>query len=234
MNSPSDELKALYGQRFQSREEYRNRVWQVLVTHYFQRYVTAQATVLDLGCGYGEFINHIACGTKYAMDLNPSTAALLAPEIYHILQNCSAPWPIGDNALDVVFTSNFFEHLPDKATLGLTLAQAHRCLKPGGLLVAMGPNIKYLPGQYWDFWDHLLPLTEASLQEGLVLHGFEMEECHAKFLPFTMSNAREYPMAFLKLYLKMPALWSIFGKQFLIIARKTSALNSGPEKAARL
>lgn len=46
----------------------------------------------------------------------------------------------------------FFEHLPDKAHLLRTLGQIRRCLKPGGCLIAMGPNIKYLPGRYWDFF----------------------------------------------------------------------------------
>ena len=34
-------------------------------------------------------------------------------------------------------------------------------------MIALGPNIKYLPGSYWDFWDHFLCLTEMSLGEAL-------------------------------------------------------------------
>ena len=67
-----------------------------------------------------------------------------------------------EGELDLVFTSNFFEHLPDKSSLGRTLEEIFRCLKPGGRLVAMGPNIRFTGGSYWDFWDHYLPLTEAS------------------------------------------------------------------------
>jgi predicted SAM-dependent methyltransferase len=57
-------------------------------------------------------------------------------------------------SLDVVFTSKFFEHLSDKPSLVATLSKAFRCLKPSGRLIALGPNIKYLPGEYWDFFDH--------------------------------------------------------------------------------
>ena len=99
------------------------------------------------------------------------------------------PWRLEDGSLNVVFTSNFFEHLPDKAALGRTLEEIFRCLAPNGKLIAMGPNIKHLPGKYWDFWDHHLALTETSLSEGLTNRGFEIAKCVGKFLPYTMVNS---------------------------------------------
>ena len=69
-----------------------------------------------------------------------------------------------------------------------TLRQALRCLKPGGRLIAMGPNIKYLPGTYWDFFDHHTILTEASLSEAMEVAGFKVENFRARFLPYTIIN----------------------------------------------
>ena len=66
--------------------------------------------------------------------------------------------PLLAGSADVVFTSNFLEHLPDKATLELLLDQALLAMKPGGRLLILGPNLRYLPGQYWDFYDHHLGL----------------------------------------------------------------------------
>ncbi len=218
MSDKAQDLATIYDQRFAGRQEYRQRVWRVLIDHFFARFVPPAAAVLDLGCGYGEFINQINCHSKYGMDLNSTTGRLLAKDVRFLHQDCSAPWPLPPNSLDVVFTSNFFEHLPDKATLGLTLIQAWRCLKPGGRLIALGPNIKYLPGAYWDFWDHYLPLTELSLSEGMRTQGFEIELCHARFLPYTMVNAPEYPLLFIRLYLAFPVLWRMAGKQFLVVA----------------
>ncbi len=218
MTEYSKQLTTIYTQRFAGRESYRARVWQVLIRHFFQKFVPADGAVLDLGCGYGEFINQVSCGQKFGMDLNPATAELLAPEVSFIEQDCSEPWPLADETLDVVFTSNFFEHLPNKETLGLTLEQAQRCLKPGGRLIALGPNIKYLPGAYWDFWDHYLPLTEQSLSEGLRNRGFEIETVLPRFLPYTMVNAPEYPPALLRLYLALPVAWRVLGRQFLVTA----------------
>jgi SAM-dependent methyltransferase len=220
MTHDSQQLAAIYQRRFEGAQDYRNRVWQVLIADFFGQWIPPEATVLDLGCGYGEFINNVCCRAKYGMDLNPIAAKLLGPEVQFIQQDSSTPWPVADDGLDVIFTSNFFEHLSDKRTLSATLDQAQRCLKPGGRLIAMGPNIKFLPGTYWDFWDHYLPLTEASLSEGLQTHGFEVTTCLDRFLPYFMVHAPKYPLIFLKLYLKIRPAWRIWGKQFLVVARK--------------
>ena len=171
--------------------------------------------------GYGEFINQVSCRRKFAMDLNPKTARCLDPSVTFCQQDCSARWQLEDNSLNLVFTSNFFEHLPDKIALGKTLDETKRCLAPGGRLIAMGPNIKYLPATYWEFWDHHLPLTENAMGEALETRGFQIEAKIAKFLPYTMVNRPQYPIAFLRLYLKLRMAWPLFGRQFLVIARKT-------------
>jgi len=218
-HSPTD-LQRIYGARFSDNLEYRRQVWSVLVGDWFSRFVKQDAAVLDLGCGYGEFINTVSCGQKFAMDLNPDAPKFLGHDVKFLQQDCSARWDLPGASLDVVFTSNFFEHLPDKSALGRTLDEIHRCLREGGRLIAMGPNIKFLAGEYWDFWDHYVALTEASLKEALMTRQFEIEVCRPKFLPYTMASGPRYPVAFLRAYLKLPLAWSIFGKQFLVIARR--------------
>src|SRR3954471_10130130 len=175
MASTEQELSKIYHRRFVRTAAYRNKVWQVLTREFFNRWVASDAVVLDLGCGYGEFINNIAAKRKLAMDLNPDAPSHLAKDIEFLHQDCSAPWPLADNSLDVVFTSNFFEHLPDKENLNRTLRQALRCLKPGGQLIAIGPNIKFLHGEYWDFYDHHVYLTETSLGEAMEIEGYKID-----------------------------------------------------------
>jgi len=223
MASTEQELSKIYHRRFIRTAAYRNKVWQVLTREFFNRWVKGDAVVLDLGCGYGEFINNIPAKRKLAMDLNPDAPAHLEKNVEFLHQDCSSPWPLPDNSLDVVFTSNFFEHLPDKDCLNRTLRQALRCLKPGGQLIAIGPNIKFLHGEYWDFYDHHVYLTEASLGEAMEIEGYQIDVLLPKFLPFTMVAAPEYPMFFVRLYIALPLLWRWRGKQFLIVARKSSA-----------
>lgn len=217
------ELQAIYERRFRrDRVAYREQLWATLVDSFFQPMIPPEAAVLDLGCGYGEFINHVRARERYAMDLNPKATEHLAPEVKFLFQDCSARWDLPDASLDIVFTSNFFEHLPDKLALKLTLLEALRCLKPGGRLIAVGPNIKYVQGAYWDFWDHFLCLTEASLAEALANNGYLVRQSIPRFLPYTTINQPAYPMAFVRLYLRLPFLWRFFGKQFLVVAERAA------------
>jgi SAM-dependent methyltransferase len=216
----SHDLQLQYAMRFERTEKYRLAVWKVLTREFFSRWIRKGWVVLDLGCGWGEFINQIDAARKYGMDLNPDSARRLAPDVTFLPQDCSQPWMLPDEHLDVVFTSNFLEHLPSKQSLRQTLDQAFRCLKPNGRLICLGPNIKFLHGSYWDFWDHYLALTEASLGEVLRLTGFVIDLATGRFLPYSMSRGFAPPPVFLRLYLKCPFLWRFFGKQFLVVSRK--------------
>jgi SAM-dependent methyltransferase len=223
VSDQGQDLRAIYQRRFGQTAAYRNRVWQELTASFFTSWVRPDAAVLDLGCGYGEFINNIRAGRRLAMDLNPAAAGHLGEDVEFLEQDCSARWPLPDETLDVVFSSNFFEHLADKACLQRTLRQAFRCLKPGGRLIAVGPNVKYLPGAYWDFFDHHIPLSEASLGEALAIEGFVLERVVPRFLPYTLVKAPKYPIVLLRLYLKMPWLWWLKGRQFLVVAGRPAA-----------
>jgi SAM-dependent methyltransferase len=213
------ELEQIYGARFAGRTGYRTRVWRVLAP-YFAQWFPRDGAILDLGAGYCEFINNAPARTRIAMDLNPSLRERAAEGVRLLQQDCLEPWDLEPASLDAIFTSNFLEHLPDKSAVRKTLLNAFRCLRPGGRFIAMGPNIKYVPGAYWDFFDHYVELTELSLAEGLSTSGFEIERCVARFLPYTMSDGRQYPLWTLKAYLALPAAWPLFGKQFLVVARK--------------
>lgn len=221
MGDRTEVLRDEYRIRFAKTMRYRNAVWKILCDHYFSKHIGADAHVLDLGSGWGEFINNIRAAKKYAMDLNPDTARHLTDGTHFLHQDCSQPWQLPGDSLDTVFTSNFIEHLPDKERVERTVSEAHRCLKPGGLLICLGPNIKYAPGAYWDFWDHFIPITELSLCELLKIQGFDVPLCIGRFLPYSMSTGMTPPLFMVKWYLKWPLLWFFFGKQFLVIGRKS-------------
>jgi len=218
-----DDLQTLYEERFAGAEAYRQSVWRVLMSDFFQRYVDGCRAVLDLGCGYGEFINQLQGPACYGMDLNPAAGVRLNPGITWFQQDCSQTWPLPDNSLDLVFSSNFFEHLPDTHRLLSTLREAHRCLRPGGRLIALGPNITYSGDAYWEIPDHYIALSEESLGDALRTAGFTLERVIPRFLPFTMSDGRRYPMFMVRLYLRMPLAWRLFGRQFLVIGVKQAA-----------
>ena len=215
-----EQLAKEYQLRFAAHREYRDAVWRVLTAEVFQHFVPRDGTVVDVGSGWGEFINNIDAAAKVAIDLNPDTARHVNPDVRLIQQDCSAPWPLDQGSVDCVFTSNFLEHLPNKAAVEATLMQARRALRDGGCLVCMGPNIRHMRGEYWDFWDHYVALSDSSLCEVLQLIGLVIERRVARFLPYRMSGRRKSPLRLVRWYVRLPFVWPIFGKQFLIVARK--------------
>ena len=225
MSSASDgpllagqELDEIYARRFEATFEYRASLWKVLVNGFFQQFVPKNGRVLDLGCGYAQFINAVQAETRYAMDLNPRAGELVVADVSFFLHDCSMPWPLLDDSLDVIFTSNFLEHLTDKTALRSTMQEAARCLAPGGKIICLGPNIRYLSGAYWDFWDHHIPLSDRTMRELLELAGFTIDRCIPRFLPYTMSDGKPPRLAIVRAYLRMPFAWRIFGRQFLVVA----------------
>ena len=83
------------------------------------------------------------------------------------------------------------------------------------------PDIRYLPGCYWDYFDHHLPLTHLSLSEGLELAGFEVQRIVPRFLPYTVKDSPiRIPQFAVRAYLGLPIVWPVFGRQMLVVGSR--------------
>ncbi len=223
MDAPTDQpsLKKLYARRFKPEERARkNALWQVLCESFFQRYVSESDVVVDLGAGYCEFINNIRCARKFAVDLNEETQRCAAEDVAALLKPVSDLSPLEDASVDVVFASNLFEHLPSKQELMATLTEIHRVLRSGAKLLILQPNIRYAFKEYWDDFDHYLPLSHQSLSEALELADFSIQEVRPRFLPYTVKSALPASRFLLRLYLRLPPLHLLFGRQMFLVAVK--------------
>jgi SAM-dependent methyltransferase len=220
----TDELDALYRNRFDGAElAAKAAIWKVLCQDYFQRFVRPTDTVLDLACGTGEFINNIAAGRRLGIDVREDARSVLAPEVEFQQGSATDLGAIPSSTVDLVFTSNFLEHLRSKEQLLDLFHQVRRVLRPAGRFLIMGPNIRYIPGPYWDFLDHHLPLTDRTIAEAFALTGFEVQFAIDRFLPFsTKSNLPQAPWL-VRLYLRFPPAWRILGKQFLMCGVRAPA-----------
>ena len=216
----SKDLSRLYKIRFEEAHLPRkNEIWSVLCEDFFSRFIGPDDTLLDIACGYGEFSNNMRAGRKIAVDLNRDAKTFLDDDVEFNYLSATELSELGENTVDVAFTSNFLEHLPDKEALDTLLEELKVVLKPGGRFVIMGPNLRYLSGEYWDFYDHHLGLTHLSLSEALQLKGYAVDTCIDRFLPYTTQGALPTHPALVRLYLKVPLAWRIMGKQFLLVAR---------------
>ncbi|MHB8876814.1 MAG: class I SAM-dependent methyltransferase, partial [Myxococcaceae bacterium] len=167
------DLSQIYKTRFPETDlETKNRIWRVLCDDFFARFVGEADTVVDVGAGYCEFINNIRCRRKIAIDLNPDVKRFAGADVEVINESCTNMSSLAEGTADVVFMSNFLEHLPSKDLVYETLAEARRILRAGGRLIILQPNIRFLAREYWDFFDHHTPLSDRSLVE--VLQSMEM------------------------------------------------------------
>jgi len=213
--------KDLYKLRFDDNEKNRkNNLWKVLCKDFLQDFIDPESTVLDLGAGFCEFINNIQAKIKYAVDINPQLKDYAAKVVRVINAHCADLREISAESVDVVFSSEFFEHLKNKEELFATLKEVYRILRPGGKLIVICPNIRYVGHKYWDFIDHGLPLTHLGMREALLMHHYALVKLVPKFLPYTTKSCLPKSSFLLKVYLKIPVLWKIFGNQMFIIAEK--------------
>jgi ubiquinone/menaquinone biosynthesis C-methylase UbiE len=127
-----------------------------------------------------------------------------------------------DASIDVCFMSNFLEHLHFRQDIMVTLSEVFRVLKPGGKILILQPNIRYLYKEYWDFFDHHIPLSDKSLVEALQIAGFSIAEVIDRFLPYTTKSKIPQSRWLVRLYLKVPFVWKIIGKQAFVCGVKTA------------
>lgn len=215
--SESEHLRVLYGARFRDEAEARDDIWAVLCQDFFQRWVPADATVLDVAAGHCEFINNIKAAHRLALDLNPDVAVRAAVGVETFVAASDRMTDIADASIDVAFVSNFFEHIP-RETILTTLAEIRRVLRPSGRLLILQPNVRYCARDYWQFFDHITPVDDRALAEALVSQGFEVTECLPRFLPYSTKSRLPTAPSLVRLYLKVPPAWRVLGKQAFLVA----------------
>ncbi len=216
--------RPLYEVRFSPDEE-RNRdaLWAVLVRDFLQPRIPETCTVLDFGAGSGNFLRHVKAGRKIAVEREEFTP----PEgCEKVLSRDGALAGVADESVDRVLASNVFEHLAGPEALLAALREIRRVVRPDGRLFVLGPNWRYCYPEYFDFLDHRLPLSDASLAEALAVTGFEVELMKPRFLPYTTKGNRLASPALLSLYLRLPFLHPLVGKQMFAVARPASRLAS--------
>jgi SAM-dependent methyltransferase len=117
--------------------------------------------VLDVGCGEGELARHLSAGAWVGLDSSP---AMLARAPRPAVIGDATALPFAAASFGSVALLYVLYHLPEPAD---ALAEAHRVLRPGGLVVAAAPSRFDSPELA-----HVLPETrltfDAELAGGLL------------------------------------------------------------------
>lgn len=216
------DIERLYQHRFpEEMLAQRAAVWKILCRQWFARYIAPEARVLEVAAGYCEFINNIEASERVTVDLNPQTRNHAAPDVaVHETAAERLAEVVPHAYFDAVFMSNFLEHCRTREEMLAVLHAAATVLKPGGRLLILGPNFRYCYKQYFDYFDHRLPLTEKAVVEALQLVGLKIELVKPRTLPFTFRGRLPSWPWLVHLYLRLPFLWHVFGAQFFIVSRK--------------
>jgi SAM-dependent methyltransferase len=213
------DVQSIYARRFNSDLQFRQGMWRILCHDFFQQYIDEDSHVLELGAGYCEFINNIKAAHKTVVDVNPDTRKYARPDVEIILSRASKINTLSNNSVDLVFASNFFEHLTHNE-ITATFREVHRVLRPYGRFMVLQPNIRFCAKDYWMFFDHLTPIDDRAFVEGLEVNGFEILEVIVRFLPYTTKNRLPRELWLVRLYLHLRWAWHFWGQQSFILSRK--------------
>jgi SAM-dependent methyltransferase len=192
-------------------------MWRVLCSDFFAKWVPSDATVLDLAAGHCEFINNIPARRKIAVDLNPDVAVRAHPDVETRIARSDDLGFLPDGSVDVVFISNFFEHI-SRDVIVSTLIESRRVLAPTGRLLLLQPNIRFCGKDYWQFFDHITPIDDRAMEEAFVATGYRVVRSIPRFLPYTTKGKLPTGPALVRLYLKVPLAWRILGAQSFMVA----------------
>jgi SAM-dependent methyltransferase len=197
----------------------RQDVWNVIAPFVWER-MGRPRRVLDPAGGWGEFINAVPADERWLVDVVDYPGRTLEPEV-KVLVGDILTVELPDDHFDGIFVSNVLEHLPTPEAVAHVLRRLRRALAPNGTLAILGPNFRYTAREYFDCADHLLAFTHVSVQEHLSGTGFEIREVIPRLLPYSFRSRLPASPAFTRLYLALPPLWRILGKQFFIVAQPT-------------
>lgn len=194
----------------------RRGVWQEIV-RWVRRDAPAVETMVELGCGYGDFIDQFPAKRRIAFDLNPEMRRYLGPEVELRVEDALALGNLPTASVDLVFASNFLEHLPGDRVDAL-LEIVHRVLRPGGRLMLLQPNHRRCAAHYFDDPTHVTIFDDRNIGAWLERAGLRVVRLVPGLLPFSMkSRGPKWPWL-VGLYLRLPL--RPFAAQMYVVAEK--------------
>ncbi len=195
----------------------RAAVWRE-ITRYVSRDCRDRSCILDLGCGYGDFINSIEADRRIAMDREEGLRECLAPGITFLCGDCADLSMLADDSVGTVFASNLLEHIA-RDKVPVVLGEIRRVLRAEGRLILIQPNYRLCPTRYFDDYTHVTLFTDVSLCDWLRAEGFGIRRCIPGFLPFSMKSRFPKHPLLVRLYLHSPV--RPMARQMYIVAERS-------------
>ncbi len=195
----------------------RDEVWKAIAEDIMNRFSVNKKCIVDLGCGYGEFIRNVRAAKRIGIDIHPDMANFMDEGIEFHNRHVLDMDFLEDNSVDMFFASNLIEHL-NKDDARKLFATIFEKLANHGRFIVLQPNFRLCYKNYFDDYTHESIYTDESLCDFLQSCNYSIVFRKAGYLPFSMKSRlpRSYWMTKLFLKLKSPLL----GKQMLVVAKK--------------
>jgi len=209
-------MNQLYDDYFSARFEFdpkRKNVWKAICGDIQKRFIPDNSVVLDVGCGYGDFINQIKAQKKIAVDLADSQKYLDKDVVFHQTEVSDLSM-IEQDSVDVIFCSNLLEHIP-KNEISDVLNSFRGILRETGKLVLIQPNFARAMKHYFDDYTHVAIYTDESLCGLLKAHDFSITCRKAGYLPFSMKSLLPKSYWLTKAFLSLGS--PLVAKQMLVV-----------------
>ncbi|NII56419.1 methyltransferase domain-containing protein [Luteibacter sp. SG786] len=165
-----------------SRDDIKERAAEYLSTFAEAAIEPGSGRILDLGCGRGEWLELLSEKgfTVTGVDMNTSMLDECRELGLDVVEGDAVAYlaSLEDASVSAITSMHLVEHLPHDVMIRL-IDEAHRVLKPGGILVLETPNPENITvGSCWFYMDptHRNPIPPALLGWTLSNRGFDAVE----------------------------------------------------------
>jgi len=177
-------------------------VWRE-IARYVRRDSPNAEVVVELGPGYCDFINAFRAKQRIAFELNPEMRDYADAEVDLRIADASHLGDLAPGSVDLVFASNFFEHL-DEAEVDRLLSAIRGVLSPRGRLILLQPNHRRCADHYFDDPTHKTVFDDRNIGTWLERCGLRPRRIVPGLLPFSMKSRLPKWSLLVRLYLNSP------------------------------
>jgi len=195
----------------------RRGVWRELV-RFISKNCGQVDTVLEIGPGYCDFINQFPAKIKICFEQNESMAEYAAADVDFRCEDAVTLNGVPDDSIDLVFASNFLEHL-NKDQLQTIMPRIGQILKQTGRLILIQPNYRLCQERYFNDETHQTIFSDDNIIAFLAQYNFTVTRLIPGFLPFSMKERLPKWPLLVRLYLASP-FKPVAGQMFVMAARR--------------
>lgn len=190
--------------------------------------LTIDSSILELGCGRGEFLNEfIELGMKgFGVDISNYAKDFCKNAEIKVSDITKEKLPYPDNYFDIIYSKSFIEHFyyPDEV-----FKEAYRVLKPSGIFINLTPEWQYIYKSFYEDFTHRTPFTKKSLEDIYLITGFKDVKVESfKQLPVLWNNNiavkklfkffSEVTRLLVPDYFRLKFKWIRFSKEIMLLS----------------